>query len=576
MRNRRVLSSVLLTAALAAQSMSVVAAADPSRLTEVRDPRAAAVPDERFVSRIATGAHGVSDHSVPATIGAVTRDWRDRSVHDLTATAGRMYYEAIVLRPEDPTPPEELAKLKAMGPIRGAGDYPLTTLVDQYWRGGDPNEFYYLPRAFRLARDADGGYGMSAVWTGDRQILLTLTLRADIDPAEQGYARELVRAREGRPSARLAPLPYNSASIVNLEGLKDWLIADSIRVPSAGSLDGSIPLSITLSPESFATLKPLLETQGIGAGFEVVSGEQTNLIDIRIGLRDPSGHAYSPLQDIRIGFDPDASQLIVDGVRNNLEFPITIDRLDVEFNGEDWAARDAYAAIPVEPPITLEPSELGRVVAAFTPSDVFRERFDLASTPGRSGTDERPAERILRRLLEGVLEGRRAEAADTETAQRELWPLAAATRRYRLRFTPDFSCQSCFERIWSRLEVVSYIERQRHLQVEVLAGAFERDYGGRRLDTLKVDLKSPFFSPDSESFAGLHSVVLTRDHGKDDSVEIYLPSDGDGPLALDYRVSAYFTDGSNSVDERGWRRLEDSLQLLLTGLEVRGLPAEIH
>jgi hypothetical protein len=569
-------SNTLLALAVLA-ALPGVGASAPRRPELEERPRAGV---QKPVTRPSTGPRVVAEPQLPVEEETPGSDGRS-SLHDLVGVKrSTQLYEAILVKPERPTPPEELAEIRAMGPILGAGDYPLVTLTNKYWRGGDPNELYYLPAGFRLAREADGTYGLGAVWTGDQQILLTLTLRADVDPAELDYARDLVRRREGRPSARLVPLPYSEASIVDLEGLEDWLVAEEIRVPSTGSLDGSLSLSITLSPESFASLKPLLETQGIGAGFELVSGEQRELLDIRISLREPSGHAYSPLRDVDFGYDPASSRLVIDGVRNNLEFPMTIDRLDIELGAPDWETSDSYAAVRVDPPVTLEPGATGQIVGDFEPSDLLRQRLHLApGSPPRQSSGRQAGERILRGLLEELLEGSKVQLEPRETAESgeeeyvpgELQSLDAATLRYRLRFTPDFSCQVCFDRIWSRLEVVSYVERQRTLRVEVIASAFERDYQGRRLEALKLDLKSPHFSVDAGGPAGQHSVFLTADRGQDESLAIYLPRSGDGPLAVDYRVSAYFADGSSAVYDNRWLRLEDSLLLLLTGGDVAEL-----
>lgn len=496
-------------------------------------------------------------------------------------------YEAVVLKPRDTKPPEALRQIVDHGPISRAGDFSFETLQDNFWSGTRRNEVYYLPRAFRLARTA-GGYGLSAVWTTDQKILLTVNLRADVDPEELAYAESLIQAREGA-AKRLLPMPYQGAELVDLEVMEGWRI-DRIQAPSFASLRGDLPLAFEMSAASFANLKPLLETEGLGAAMVVESGDLRFEVDVKISLRDPSGRAYSPLADVRVGYDPEGSALIFDGVVNRLDFPVAVEAVDVLLEDDAWAAAEVHSGLRPLDDVVLEPGARGRIAVALPPSSTLARTSTLSesrpeSVPSgarRDGEGRSRGESILRDLIGGLLEseglsipdgaGGRDRDTDIETRSGVPISLDGVARRYRLRLVPDFGCQSCYDQIWGDLEVVSYLERLRRLRVEVLASAFESDYDGHRLDAVTVDLRSRHFSPKSEARRGLHSVSLAPDRPLDESIAIFLPVSNQ-PLGLDYRVTARLSDG-RVWRGQNWSATEDSLHLLIGAGEIRVLANE--
>ncbi|MDI6849903.1 MAG: hypothetical protein QME69_08945, partial [Candidatus Saccharicenans sp.] len=150
-------------------------------------------------------------------------------------------------------------KVEDIGPLDI--EEPLTLLNRVFKDNEKPNTYYYLPREINLVRDkAAGGYRISAVWTNDRRVKTTMTLKANIDPADVKLMEEALKAAKGS-QAVLRSLPYDEAAIIDMQGWEDWEI-ENIRIPSFGSLETELPVNIAMTPDTLAELKPLLEKEG--------------------------------------------------------------------------------------------------------------------------------------------------------------------------------------------------------------------------------------------------------------------------------------------------------------------------
>src|SRR5512137_2061073 len=225
----------------------------------------------------------------------------------------------IPLTPVGALPPK--TKIEDVGslPI----EEPLTLLNHIYKDNERPNTYYYLPREIDLVRDpSTGNYRVSAVWTQDQKIRTTLTLQANIDPEDVKVMEEALRAARGS-SAVLKSMPYEEANIIDMKGWEDWKIED-IRIPTFGSLETELPISIAMTPETLAQLKPLLEKEGLTAGMRIKTGEKEQGIPIKIGLKYFTGRWYSPLEELGFSYDERASLLTLHNVRNLSDFPLKV------------------------------------------------------------------------------------------------------------------------------------------------------------------------------------------------------------------------------------------------------------
>lgn len=485
----------------------------------------------------------------------------------LTASKFMIAAKLITLQPQGPPPPE-IKGIVPLGSVLQERDLPLRTLRNQVFRSEKPNEYYYLPDSFRLARDPSVGYQMSALWTNDQKIKLALTLKADMDASEVAFVEKRVKEKYGG-YATVRPLPYNSASIKDLEGRTDWQI-DQIRIPSYGSLESDIPITVSMTPESFANLKAALETEGIGAGFELKSGDQQNDINIKISLRYPTGSPYSPLSDISTGFDSDKSNLVLFDVKNNLDFPITVDTVDAQFLFPGWSTDEVYKGLKVDPAVKIDPGKSAPLNAAITPTAQLTAKLkEIGVLKEKSKTDK------SKDALGGLFGKYLPPDAQGLLGSKEVKKSAALKTgllRYNVRYSPDFQCQPCLDTVWGKLEVATYIQRLRRIAVTLLDTALTTPYtNGAKLSRVTVDIKSPYFSQNpSGDTESLNSVNLTKDKKEDTSLIIYLPSDSTKPLYFRYRIVAVMEDGTTKTSD-DWTRLDDTLQITVGTSQIQAL-----
>ncbi len=464
-------------------------------------------------------------------------------------------------------------KIEDVGPL--PIEEPLTLLNRVYKDNEKPNTFYYLPREINLVREqASGDYRVSAVWTQDQKIRTTLTLQANIDPGDVKVMEEALRASKGS-SAALKSMPYDEANIIDMKGWEDWQIED-IRIPTFGSLETELPVGIAMTPETLAQLKPLLEKDGLTAGMRIKTGEVEREIPIRVGLKYFTGRWYSPLDELGFSYDEAASLLTLHNVRNLSDFPLKIANVSLRFrlpNGEE-----VYKSLACQPEVTIPPGESCDVQARLALRGLllaeYRRVYPTAPPPAKKKNP------LLEKAL-GALKDEVEKRLDKDKGP-EAAPGAAKSapadpkmdaffktyaRSYWLEAAPDFDCQACLDSIWGSIEVVSYIERMRKVNVEALANVFDPSAfeSPREVEKLHLEIRSPYLSAQAKEGL-LAAVDLTKDKLKE-AVTVYLPLANQETFSFEYKIKAVLKSGE-SAESAEWEKVVDSLDLTLGTFHV--------
>jgi hypothetical protein len=463
-------------------------------------------------------------------------------------------------------------KIEDVGPL--PIEEPLTLLNRIYKDNEKPNTYYYLPREINLIREkATGDYRVSAVWTQDRKIRTTLTLQANIDPADVKVMEEGVRTAKGS-SAVLKSMPYDEANIIDMKGWEDWQIED-IRIPTFGSLETELPISIAMTPETLAQLKPLLEKEGLTAGMRIKTGEVEREIPIKVGLKYFTGRMYSPLEELGFSYDERASLLTLHNVRNLSDFPLKIANVSLRFRLPN--REEVYKSLACRPEIVIPPGESRDVRAQLVLRDQllaeYRKVFPMAPPPAKKKNPLlEKAMGLLKDELEKKLD-KDKEAAPPADKSVPADPkmdgfFKTYARGYWMEAAPDFDCQECLDKIWGSIEVVSYIERMRKVNVEALANVFDPAAYETPLEVekLHVEIRSPYLS--AQANEGLMAAVdLNKDKLKD-LVVVYLPLATQEQFAFEYKVKAVLKTGE-SAESVEWEKVVDSLDLTLGTFHVK-------
>lgn len=464
-------------------------------------------------------------------------------------------------------------KIEDAGPL--PIEEPLTLLNRVYKDNEKANTYYYLPREINLVREQPGGdYRVSAVWTQEQKIRTTLTLQANIDPGDVKVVEEALRASKGS-SASLKSMPYDEANIIDMKGWEDWQIED-IRIPTFGSLETELPVSIAMTPETLAQLKPLLEKEGLTAGMRIKTGEVEREIPIKVGLKYFTGRWYSPLEELGFSYDERASLLTLHNVRNLSDFPLKIANVSLRFrlpNGEE-----VYKSLTCQPEATIPPGESRDVQARLVLRGLllaeYRRLYPTAPPPAKKKNPLlEKALGALKDEVEKRLDKDKAPEASTEAAKSApADPKMDAffktyARSYWLEAAPDFDCQACLDSIWGSIEVVSYIERMRKVNVEALANVFDPSAYGTPLEVekLHLEIRSPYLSAQAKDGL-LAAVDLSKDKLKE-AVTVYLPLANQETFAFEYKIKAVLKTGE-SAESADWEKVVDSLDLTLGTFHV--------
>jgi hypothetical protein len=461
-------------------------------------------------------------------------------------------------------------KIEDVGPL--PIEEPLTLLNRIYKDNEKPNTYYYLPREINLIREtATGDYRVSAVWTQDQKIRTTLTLQANIDPADVKVMEEGVRTAKGS-SALLKSMPYDEANIIDMKGWEDWQIED-IRIPTFGSLETELPISIAMTPETLAQLKPLLEKEGLTAGMRIKTGEVEREIPIKVGLKYFTGRMYSPLEELGFSYDERDSLLTLHNVRNLSDFPLKIVNVSLRFKLPN--REDVYKSLACRPEVVIPPGESRDVQAQLVLRDQllaeYRKAFPTAP----------PAAKKKNPLLEkamGLLKDELDKKLDKDAAKPAEKSVPADpkmdgffktyARGFWMEAAPDFDCQECLDKIWGNIEVVSYIERMRKVNVEALANVFDPPAYETPLEVekLHIEIRSPYLSAQAKE--GLMAAVDLSKNKLKDLVIVYLPLATQEQLTFEYKVKAVLKTGE-SAESADWEKVVDSLDLTLGTFHVK-------
>jgi len=529
----------------------------------------AAVTQILAVSRLSTPALGSTPAAKTAVMAQPQGGMTVKPKLELAAF-NKVALRPIPLTPAGSAPPKHA--IEDAGPL--AIEEPLTLLNRVYKDNVKPNTYYFLPREINLIREkATGDYRVSAVWTQDQKIRTTLTLQANIDPSDVKVMEEALKASKGT-SAVLKSMPYDEANIIDMKGWEDWQI-ENIRIPTFGSLETELPVSIAMTPETLAQLKPLLEKEGLTAGMRIKTGEVEREIPIKVGLKYFTGRWYSPLEELSFSYDEQATLVTLHDVRNLSDFPLKIANVSLRFklpNGEE-----VYKSLKCQPEVVIPPGEARIIQAQLVLRGQllaeFRKVYPTAPPPAKKknslfdkalGLLEDEAEKRLEKDKTAAKLTEKSVSVDPKmdaffkTYARSFWMEAA----------PDFDCQECLDKIWGNIEVVSYIERMRKVNVEVLANVFDPSAYETPLEVekLHVEIRSPYLSAQAKE--GLMAAIdLSKDKLKD-LVVVYLPLATQEQLTFEYKIKAVLKNGE-SAESAEWEKVVDSLDLTLGAFHVK-------
>ncbi len=143
-------------------------------------------------------------------------------------------------------------------------------------------------------------------------------------------------------------------------------------------------------------------------------------------------------------------------------------------------------------------------------------------------------------------------------------------RSFWMEIEPDFNCQPCLDRIWSNIEVVSYIERMRKLQVEVLSSVFDPAAYESPLEVEKVriEIRSPYLSAQGRS--GLVSGIDFNKNKLQEQVTVYLPLSSGEQFNFEYKIKGVLKNGQ-MAETPGWEKVVDSLDLTIGPYQIKNL-----
>ena len=485
-----------------------------------------------------------------------------------------MKMRPMVIKPIGTAPPK--LEVTDVGPVEVEEPIALSTHI--YRDNKNRNIFYFLPKEINLIKGRDpGSYRINAVWTQDKKIKATFFLSADIDPSDVRILKEAVRKKYGRRSV-LRPLPYNEANIIDMEGWGDWQIED-IRFPSFGSLEGEMPINITMTPESMAELKPLMEKEGLTAGMHIKSAAIEKEIPIKVGLRYFVGSFISPLEEVNFSFNNKDSTFTIHNVRNLSDFPLKVENVNLRFNIAN--RKEVYRALKCDPEFIILPGEEGTITVQLAPQPLLMVELrnvlgEAVEKPKKKSLLDQALDVLKKEVEEKVKEEAKEKVGiDVPESEAYIDPemnqfFKDHIKSYWLEISPDFDNQESLDNIWGKIEAVSYIERMRKINVEVLENVFDPSQyeTSLQIEKVHVEIKSPYLSPQPKEGL-IDSVDLTKENLLA-TVLVYLPLSDQEPLEFSYKIKAITTTGE-SAESVDWEFVSDSLDLTIGVFHISNL-----
>lgn len=485
-----------------------------------------------------------------------------------------MKMKPMVVRPIGTPPPKH--DVTDLGPV--AVEEPIALSVHIYRDNKNRGIFYFLPKEINLIKGRDlGSYRINAVWTQDKKIKATFFLSADIDPSDVRILEEAVKKKYGSRSV-LRPLPYNEANIIDMEGWGDWQIED-IRFPSFGSLEGEMPINITMTPESMAELKPLMEKEGLTAGMHIKSAAVEKEIPIKVGLRYFVGSFHSPLEEVNFSFNNKDTTFTIHNVKNFSDFPLKVENVNLRFSFAN--KNEVYRALKCDPEVIILPGEEGTITVQLAPQPLLKA--ELRNVLGEAV--KKPKKKSLLDQALGVLKEEVEEKVKKEAKERVGIDVPESEtyvdpevnqffkdnlKSYWLEVSPDFDNQESLDIIWGKIEAVSYIERMRKINIEVLENVFDPSQyeTSLQIEKVHVEIKSPYLSPQQKEGL-IDSVDLTKENPLG-TVLVYLPLSDQEPFEFSYKIKA-ITKTGESAESVEWEFVSDSLDLTLGVFHISNL-----
>jgi hypothetical protein len=366
-------------------------------------------------------------------------------------------------------------------------------------------------------------------------------------------------------------MPYDEASIIDMKGWEDWQI-ENIRIPTFGSLESELPISISMTPETLAQLKPLLEKEGLTAGMHIKTGDFERAIPIKVGLKYTTGRMYSPIEKLQFSFNNADSTLTLHHVENLTDFPFLARAVNLRFvfpGGEE-----VYKGLQVQPEVTIPPKSKADLKVKLVPKALLAADVAAVAPPPPPGQKPNPLLVIAFGVLKSELD-KKAKASGQAPAEPPIDPNVDAYVKNRLRsywldISPDYDCQECLDQIWSGIEGVSYVERTRKITIEALANLFDpASYDtGLAVSKVHVEIRSPFLS--AQSTEGLISAVDLTPEKLKDVVAVYLPASSGQTFAFEYKVKVILKTGE-SASSPEWEKVTDSMDLTIGTFHIKKL-----
>jgi len=490
------------------------------------------------------------------------------------STMKLMKMKPLIVKPVGAPPPKH--DVTDLGPV--AVEEPIALSEHIYRDNKNRDVYYFLPKEINLIKGRNlGSYRINAVWTQDKKIKATFFLSADIDPADVKILEEAVR-KEYRGRVSLRPLPYDEAKIIDMEAWGDWQIED-IRFPSFGSLEGEMPINITMTPESMAELKPLMEKEGLTAGMHIKSAAVEKEIPIKVGLRYFVGSFHSPLEEVNFSFNNKESTLSIHNVKNFSDFPLKVENVNLRFSFAN--RKEVYRALKCDPEVIIAPGEEGIITVQLAPQPLLKaELRNVLGEAVKKPKKKSLLDQALDVLKEEVEEKVKKEAKDKvgiDVPETEAYIdpevnqfFKNSLKSYWLEISPDFDCQDCLDNIWGKIEAVSYIERMRKINIEVLENVFDPSQyeTSIQIEKVHVEIKSPYLSPQPKEGL-IDSVDLTKENPLG-TVLVYLPLSDQEPLEFSYKIKA-ITKTGESAESVEWEFVSDSLDLTIGVFHIANL-----
>jgi hypothetical protein len=296
-------------------------------------------------------------------------------------------------------------------------------------------------------------------------------------------------------------------------------------------------------------------------------------------LRYFAGRFHSPLDEVNFSFNNKDSTFTIHNVKNYSDFPLKIDNVNLRFQFQRGS--EIYRALRCDPEVIIPPGEEAAIKVLIAPQAILKE--ELKKTLGEEVKEQKKksildqALDIVKEEAEEIVKKKAKEKVGVDIPEDEEYIDPKVNqffkdnlKSYWLEILPDFDCQECLDVIWENVEVVSYIERMRKINIEVLDNVFDASQyeTSIEIEKIHIEIKSPYLSPQPKEGL-IASVDLTKDKMQD-AILVYLPLSDQEPLEFYYKIKA-ITKSGESRESMDWEFVSDSLDLTVGVFHVAEL-----